>query len=97
MSRLIEGDVGSGKTFIAATISYAVIKNRPLRSKSQKSSKGDKPAKKGERLDFGNLQVAYMAPTEVLAIQLFENFIKYLSIPEFPSACYLKWLPKISS
>jgi len=77
MSRLIEGDVGSGKTFIAATISYAVIKNRPLRSKSQKSSKRDKPAKKGERLDFGNLQVAYMAPTEVLAIQLFENFIKY--------------------
>lgn len=59
MSRLIEGDVGSGKTFVAATISYAVIKNRPV------------------GLDFGNLQVAYMAPTEVLAIQLYENFIKY--------------------
>ena len=27
--------------------------------------------------DFGNIQVAYMAPTEVLAVQLFENFIKY--------------------
>jgi ATP-dependent DNA helicase RecG len=59
MSRLVEGDVGSGKTFIAATIAYAVIKNRPA----------------GQ--SFGNLQVAYMAPTEVLAVQLYENFIKY--------------------
>ena len=59
MSRLVEGDVGSGKTFVAATVAYAVIKNRPV----------------GQ--NFGNLQVAYMAPTEVLATQLFENFIKY--------------------
>lgn len=59
MSRLIEGDVGSGKTFIAATVAYAVIKNRPA----------------GQ--SFGNIQVAYMAPTEVLAVQLFENFISY--------------------
>lgn len=59
MSRLIEGDVGSGKTFIAATVAYAVIKNRPA----------------GQ--SFGNLQVAYMAPTEVLATQLYENFIAY--------------------
>lgn len=61
MSRLIEGDVGSGKTFIAATVAYAVIKNRPV----------------GQ--DFGNLQVAYMAPTEVLATQLYENFIEYFN------------------
>lgn len=59
MGRLLEGDVGSGKTFVAATITYAVIKNRPM----------------GQ--NFGNLQVAYMAPTEVLAVQLYENFIKY--------------------
>lgn len=59
MSRLIEGDVGSGKTFVAATIAYATIKNRPA----------------GQT--FGNLQVAYMAPTEVLATQLFENFVEY--------------------
>lgn len=59
MSRLVEGDVGSGKTFVAATVSYAVIKNRPV----------------GQ--GFGNLQVAYMAPTEVLATQLYENFIEY--------------------
>ena len=59
MSRLVEGDVGSGKTFVAATVAYAVIKNRPT----------------GQ--NFGNLQVSYMAPTEVLATQLFENFIQY--------------------
>jgi ATP-dependent DNA helicase RecG len=59
MSRLVEGDVGSGKTFVAATVSYAVIKNRPV----------------GQ--NFGNIQVAYMAPTEVLATQLFESFIEY--------------------
>jgi ATP-dependent DNA helicase RecG len=59
MSRLIEGDVGSGKTFVAATVAYATIKNRP------------------EGQNFGNLQVAYMAPTEVLATQLFENFVEY--------------------
>ena len=59
MSRLIEGDVGSGKTFVAATVAYTVIKNRPA----------------GQ--SFGNLQVAYMAPTEVLATQLFENFTEY--------------------
>ena len=59
MSRLLEGDVGSGKTAVAATISYGVIKNRP----------------NGQT--FGNLQVAYMAPTEILATQLFENFITY--------------------
>ncbi len=59
MSRLVEGDVGSGKTFVAATIAYAVIKNRP------------------QGQDFGNLQVAYMAPTEVLATQLYESFIQY--------------------
>jgi ATP-dependent DNA helicase RecG len=62
MSRLIEGDVGSGKTFVAATVAYAVIKNTTGTSQY------------GE---FGNLQVAYMAPTEVLATQLYENFIQY--------------------
>ncbi len=59
MSRLLEGDVGSGKTAIAAVASYMTIKNRP---KNQ---------------SFGNLQVAYMAPTEILATQHFENFIEY--------------------
>ncbi len=60
MSRLLEGDVGSGKTFVAAATAHAVVTSRPDTSK-----------------DFGNLQVAYMAPTEILATQHFESFIEY--------------------
>jgi ATP-dependent DNA helicase RecG len=60
MSRLLEGDVGSGKTAVAATTAYAVATSRP-------------DAKK----DWGNLQVAYMAPTEILARQHFLSFIEY--------------------
>lgn len=59
MSRLLEGDVGSGKTAVAAATAYAVITTPP---KDQK---------------YGRLQVAYMAPTEILAEQHFESFIKY--------------------
>ena len=59
MSRLLEGDVGSGKTAIAAAVAYSITQTRP----------------KGQ--DFGTLQVAYMAPTEVLAKQLFESFIEF--------------------
>ncbi len=58
MGRLLEGDVGSGKTFVAAVIAYAV-----LLSGTEKGGK--------------NLQIAYMAPTEILAKQHFESFIKY--------------------
>jgi len=61
MSRLLEGDVGSGKTAVAATTAYAVITSKP---KNQ---------------DFGHLQVAYMAPTEILAKQHFESFIQYFT------------------
>ena len=60
MSRLLEGDVGSGKTAVAATTAYAVATSRPDNEK-----------------DWGNLQVAYMAPTEILAKQHFESFIEY--------------------
>jgi ATP-dependent DNA helicase RecG len=59
MSRLLEGDVGSGKTAVAAAIAYCVAQTRPTNQ------------------DFGNLQIAYMAPTEVLAKQLFESFIEF--------------------
>lgn len=59
MSRLLEGDVGSGKTAVAAAGAYAIVTTRP----------------KGQ--NFGNLQVAYMAPTEILAKQHFESFIEY--------------------
>ncbi len=59
MARLLEGDVGSGKTAVAASTAYAVITSRP---KDQ---------------NYGTLQVAYMAPTEILATQHFESFIEY--------------------
>lgn len=61
MSRLLEGDVGSGKTAVAATATYATIVQSPNEKK------------------IGRLQVAYMAPTEILASQHFESFIKYFT------------------
>lgn len=59
MARLLEGDVGAGKTLVAAAASYAVVVSRP----PERSS--------------GTLQVAYMAPTEILAQQHFQSFIEY--------------------
>lgn len=66
MSRLLEGDVGSGKTAVAAVAAYATVMNRPSASKNGVTAKQT----------FGNLQVAYMAPTELLATQHFESFIE---------------------
>lgn len=70
MSRLLEGDVGSGKTAVAAATAYAVATSRP--PEGRKSNSG-----KVSDLDYGALQVAYMAPTEILAKQHFESFIEY--------------------
>lgn len=64
MSRLLEGDVGSGKTAVAAAAAFAVVSSTP-------NGAG------GKTQNFGNLQVAYMAPTEILAAQHFESFIKF--------------------
>lgn len=61
MSRLLEGDVGSGKTAVGASTAYAVVTTKPKDRK------------------YGNLQVAYMCPTEILATQHFESFISYFS------------------
>ena len=50
MNRLLQGDVGSGKTIIAFLLAYALY--------------------------ITNYQTAFMAPTEILAIQHYENAIK---------------------
>ncbi|MEI6528289.1 MAG: ATP-dependent DNA helicase RecG [bacterium] len=61
MGRLLEGDVGSGKTAVAAAAVFATTTSRPF----------------GQ--NFGALQTAYMCPTEILAKQQFESFIKYFT------------------
>lgn len=52
MNRLVQGDVGCGKTAVAATVAYTTAKN--------------------------NMQVAIMAPTEILAKQHYETFTSLL-------------------
>ncbi len=59
MLRLLEGDVGSGKTAVAASTAYLVATSMP-------------PARIA-----GNLQVAYLCPTEILAKQHFSTFVSY--------------------
>lgn len=59
MARLLEGDVGSGKTAVAAATAYAAVVTSPK----------DRPS--------ARLQVAYMAPTEILTKQHFESFIAF--------------------
>ncbi len=58
MGRLLEGDVGSGKTFVAGAAIAAVIGSHHKENKQP-------------------LQVAYMAPTEILAKQHFDSFCEY--------------------
>lgn len=55
MNRLLQGDVGSGKTMVAAAAVLSLIAANP-----------DK-------------QVALMAPTEILATQLYNDFIDFLN------------------
>jgi len=77
MSRLLEGDVGSGKTAVAASTAYSIITTRPLNRPPTPSLSNE--GEKKDRQDFGHLQVAYMAPTEILAKQHFESFIQYFT------------------
>jgi ATP-dependent DNA helicase RecG len=65
MSRLLEGDVGSGKTAVAVLASLAAINAKPPKERS--------------RSVYERLQVAYMAPTEILSEQHFNSFIEHFS------------------
>ena len=83
MSRLLEGDVGSGKTVIAAIATIATATTRPAGQKT------------------GYLQVAYMAPTEILAKQIFTDFVRLfgpsgVSIGLMTSKTCLKYPSKVS-
>ena len=87
MTRLLEGDVGSGKTAVAAATAYAVMVSKPDKNRRDNPEeisldRSDtkpilKPSQKVVRST--NLQIAYMCPTEILATQHFESFIQYFS------------------
>ncbi len=67
MQRLVEGDVGSGKTMVAACAIYSTIKNRRVDVNGLQKRSGTP------------LQAVYLAPTEILALQQFETLIKMLA------------------
>jgi len=79
MSRLLHGDVGSGKTAVAAATVFAVTTSRPIRPGRPGHPDSANAVKAGTPQNFGHLQTAYMCPTEILATQHFESFIKYFS------------------
>ena len=60
MNRLLQGDVGSGKTIVAIFASAVAVSNRA--------------------------QVAFMAPTEILAHQQYHVFKSYLDVVRVPTA-----------
>tara|TARA_B100001027_G_scaffold50088_1_gene33241 strand:+ start:437 stop:2509 length:2073 start_codon:yes stop_codon:yes gene_type:complete len=68
MNRLIQGDVGCGKTIVAVLISLIAIGN--------------------------NVQVAIMAPTEILARQHFQSFKEQLDKVNIPCALLLGKMKK---
>ena len=78
MTRLLEGDVGSGKTAVAAATAYLVATSRP----PVKDAVGAAAIIK--RREGGHLQVAYMCPTEILAKQHFSTFISYFKDHPIP-------------
>jgi ATP-dependent DNA helicase RecG len=80
MRRLLEGDVGSGKTAVAAATAYLVATSRPpagmIGENGTAKWKHDASGKAVLR-QGGTLQVAYMCPTEILAKQHFATFVSY--------------------
>jgi ATP-dependent DNA helicase RecG len=90
MSRLLEGDVGSGKTAVAAATAYAVMTSHQHKRRQETGDgrrEENAAAQKKSILtpvpkhpDIKTpLQIAYMCPTEILATQHFESFIQYFS------------------
>ncbi len=77
MRRLLEGDVGSGKTAVAAATAYLVATSRPPRGSVSTTGKT-------VLRDSGTLQVAYMCPTEILAKQHFSTFVSYFKDHPIP-------------
>ena len=73
MLRLLEGDVGSGKSAVAAATAYLVATSLP-----------PKGPLRGERRIAGTLQVAYLCPTEILAKQHFSTFVSYFKKHPIP-------------
>ena len=61
MARLLEGDVGSGKTIVAAAVMHGTVTAQT------------------EEVTSGKAQVAYLAPTEVLAKQQFNTLVELFS------------------
>lgn len=76
MHRLLEGDVGSGKTAVAAATAYAVATSRPSKPTLYKNVVVGRLHIQ-EKQDFGRLQVAYLVPTEILAKQHFKTFTDF--------------------
>lgn len=77
MSRLLEGDVGSGKTAVAAATAYSIVTSKV--KNTDVGSRVTTRAMSANPQGLGHLQVAYMCPTEILATQHFESFIQYFS------------------
>ncbi|MDA9128971.1 ATP-dependent DNA helicase RecG [Candidatus Gracilibacteria bacterium] len=71
MQRLLEGDVGTGKTIVALIAIIHAIKQSE-KSEASFSSKGERIQDRGEIVGKSDkIQVAIMAPTEILARQHF--------------------------
>jgi len=72
MNRLLEGDVGSGKTIVAALAIFLCVRT-PSGSPLSRGEKSPQPP-----FTKGGLQAALLAPTEILASQHFRNFLQIL-------------------
>lgn len=73
MNRLLQGDVGSGKTVVAL---YAMLAGVAT---AREPERGDEPKAKGKEAEaFRGHQAALMAPTEILAEQHFVTISKLL-------------------